>query len=465
MRPGLIDIISRFYGLFTEEHFAVMLASVTIIILAILIVFLAVRMNMLLFKRIIKRNDLHLKFAYSLINFLFVIGGIVLIGIFFGHARDLGRILLGSTGLLIAIIGFAAQSAIGDVIAGLMIGISKPYKLGDKITLESSGVSGTVRDMTVRHTVIHRFDGLYVIVPNSVINKEIVHNYSYEKELTGAYLEFNISYDSDIRTAMKIIHNAVIGSRYTVEYAGDNPEGQRAAVYMTGFGDSSISLRTTVWARNADESFLALSDIRMRVKDDFDKYGIEIPYNYLNVVRREFVSSEVTHAFESKNVYEDDMSEINRSVQTFCKSYKIEEKERMRLNLLAEELINLMSDYMSGESYFNIILNDSVCELHLKVRASISEKDKMNLLAISTIEDENRITSIIRRIMKDYTSGGIQGDQWSLKQYKEDVKRGDISAEDISKSILTTLSDDIKIRIRGDIAEIVVYKGIKLPEA
>ena len=162
---------------------------------------------------------------HSFINFLCILGGMLLVGIFFGYTNDLGRVLLGSTGLVIAIIGFAAQATIGDVIAGIMIGISKPYKRGDRLTIEGTGVSGTVRDMTIRHTVIHRFDGLYEIVPNSVMNSSIVQNDSYNGELTGSYLEIGISYDSDIRTAMKIIHDAVIGCRYTVEYAGDNPEG------------------------------------------------------------------------------------------------------------------------------------------------------------------------------------------------------------------------------------------------
>ena len=233
-----------------EPHVSLTFSVVLIIALTLLLVVGAIKLNRVLFRRIIRADSLYLKYGESLLDFLFIICGLLLLGVFLGNARGLSKVLLGSTGLIVVIIGIAAQSTLGDVIAGLMIGLCRPFRLGDRITLESSGISGTVRDMTIRHTVIHQFDGLYVVVPNSVINNEVIHNNSYHNELTGSYLEFSISYDSDIETAMRIIHDAVVNCIYAVEYVGDNPEYKRAAVYVTDFAASSINLRTTVWTRS-----------------------------------------------------------------------------------------------------------------------------------------------------------------------------------------------------------------------
>ncbi len=269
------------------KYLAGTLASVAVVLIAGLLTVAAVRLNNVIFRKVLRKKDLRLRYMKNFLDLLIIVCGMLLLGIFFGNSRELGRILLGGSGLIVAIIGFAAQSALGDVAAGFMMGVCKPFQLGDRITLESSGISGTVRDMTVRHTLIHRFDGLYVVVPNSVINKEIIHNTSYSGELTGSYLFFDISYDSDVEKAMRIIHNAVISCRFVVETAGDNPEHKRAAVYITDFTDSSVQLRTTIWARNSDENFLACSSIRLKVKKEFERQGIEIPYNFMNVVVRD----------------------------------------------------------------------------------------------------------------------------------------------------------------------------------
>ncbi len=441
---------------------AYLLAGILVIALAGVITYVVLRANRVLFYHVLGMKDVHLKFTYSLINFLIAISGLLLIGVFCGSSRNLGKVLLGSTGLVVAIIGFAAQSAIGDIVAGLMISICRPFQLGDKLVLQNSGISGTVRDMTIRHTVIHCFDGLYVIVPNSVMNSEILHNNSYMNGLTGSYLEFDISYDSDIKAAMKIIHDAVIGCKYTVEYAGDNPEGKRAAVYVTAFGESSIKLRTTVWARNSDENFMARSDIMTKVKERFDLYGIEIPYNYVNVVNREYVVNENVKALEFKEIYGENISEIKNSVSSFCDSYKLPKKYRSQLTLLAEELCNVMDQYTKQESYFNIMMNRNTCEMHLNLLSDTNYEARKSLMALSTVNTPRfSITDVIRNLVGSYKSGGLENNQWSLSSYKTDIQSGDVTQADIGKSILVNLSDDIRVISKNNMIEIIIYKKVR----
>jgi len=481
MQRGLLSMIADFLAgrLLLEQHIAVIAAGFLAVLLAVAITLICIRLNHLLFNRVFGQNELLKKFAKSLLDLLFIILGILLIGLFFGTGPSMARVLLGSTGLVVAIIGFAAQSALGDVIAGIMIGISRPFKLGDRIELESSGISGTIRDMSIRHTVLHRFDGLYVIVPNSVLNKEIVHNYSYRGELTGSYLEFDISYASDIPKAMKIIHDAVAGNRYAVEYPGDNPEHKTAAVYVTGFLSSSVHLRTTVWARSSDENFLACSAIRVRVKQEFERQGIEIPYNFMNVVMRENTPAEkkrssggaddadaesVTLTVGEEN---ETLQAVFSQVESFCKKYRISRKESMYIRMLSEELMAMMkSQTGSFDGKFWIDMKGHTAQIRVQTEAILDDKAKRRLMSVSsTPVKSGNMMDMIRSVYDDYRLGrrGSGAGIWSLKGSQQNAPAASKDADpmaNLEKSIIERLADDVQISISENKVQMIIFKRL-----
>ena len=480
-RKGLVNYLAAFLEtrLNADDGVSLVIAAIAAIVLTILIVSVLIHLNRVFFRKLIRRNELHLKYAYSLLNFMIIIFGVVLIGIFFGAGNSLARILLGTSGLVVAILGFAAQSALGDVIAGFMMGISRPFRLGDRITLEENGISGTVRDMTIRHTVIHRFDGLYVVVPNSVMNKAIIHNNSYKGELTGSYLEFAISYGSDIRKAMQIIHNAVVSCRYAVEYVGDNPENKRAAVYVTDFGNSAVMLRTTVWAKNSDENFLACSSIRETVKREFDRQGVEIPFNYLNVVMREQNAAEddgiLRPVFDDDNIIvaagegNEGMLNVFKKVDTFCKRHRVSKKESTHLRILSEELVNIVqTDEGTFDGEFAISLRGQICEIHVQKEMVLDDAGKRNLLAVSSSGRnmaQKGMMGTLRSVFDDYRLGNVSGSSgnWSLKNYeKKKTEPGQDKEywEDLERSIIAKFADDVQIGIINNKVDMVAYKKI-----
>ena len=433
-----------------EPHVSLTFSVALIITLTLLLVVGAIKLNRVLFRKIIRADSLYLKYGESLLDFLFIICGLLLLGIFLGNAKALSRILLGSTGLIVVIIGIAAQSALGDVIAGLMIGLCRPFRLGDRITLESSGI---------------RFDGLYVVVPNSVINTEVIHNNSYQNELTGSYLEFSISYDSDIETAMRIIHDAVVNCIYTVEYVGDNPEFKRAAVYVTDFAASSINLRTTVWTRNSDDNFMACSQIRVRVKKEFDRCGIEIPYQYVNVVAKTEKAADGEGNDETAQMpaRRHSIQNMVKEVRDFCREYNVSRKESMHLNILSEEILELMQSYSATDISFDIRLNGTVCEMRLLSKAELDRKAEADLMSISSsgknIAGKGIITTI-RNVFEGYRNGSIRTEKWTLRNYQTNLRSGDVNAEEISRSIIVKLADDVQIGIRNGMVEMTVYKKL-----
>jgi len=106
---------------------------------------------------------------------------LVLLAIALSQFTELKRLatgILASTAVLAAIIGFAAQHTIGNMVAGVQLAISQPIKIGDRISFEE--VSGRVTDITLSYTYVNPGDGTSVVIPNQMLVDGVVHNLSTE---------------------------------------------------------------------------------------------------------------------------------------------------------------------------------------------------------------------------------------------------------------------------------------------
>jgi small-conductance mechanosensitive channel len=106
---------------------------------------------------------------------------LVLLAIALSQFTELKRLatgILASTAVLAAIVGFAAQHTIGNMVAGVQLAISQPIKIGDRICFEE--VSGRVTDITLSYTYVNPGDGTSVVIPNQMLVDGIVHNLSTE---------------------------------------------------------------------------------------------------------------------------------------------------------------------------------------------------------------------------------------------------------------------------------------------
>lgn len=201
----------------------------------------------------------------------------------FSFMENLMTTLLASGGILAVVIGLASQEAASNIVAGMMILISKPFNIGDTIILKNQGLRGTVIDINMNHTVIETVDKNPIMIPNTVMNKEVIENITQETEYKFIYLYFDISYESDINQAIEIIKNEV--ERHPLFFdVTVNPEDEKVPVHCMEFKDSSISLRAKVTTRNAADGFQLSSDCRISIKKAFDENGIEIPYPHMQII-------------------------------------------------------------------------------------------------------------------------------------------------------------------------------------
>jgi small-conductance mechanosensitive channel len=106
---------------------------------------------------------------------------LVLIAIVLSQFTELKRLatgILASTAVLAAIIGFAAQHTLGNMVAGVQLAVSQPIRIGDRISFEE--ISGRVTDITLSYTYVNPGDGTSIVIPNQMLVDGIVHNLSTE---------------------------------------------------------------------------------------------------------------------------------------------------------------------------------------------------------------------------------------------------------------------------------------------
>lgn len=238
-----------------------------------------------IFGMILKRKEqIHIKFLRSMSKVILSVIACIFVSGLFTTTKALSATLLTSSSLLVAIVGFAAQQVLADVISGVMLSWSRPFNLGEKVNISTLGISGIVEDLTVRHTVIRTYHNSRMIIPNSVINKAIVENSNYNNDYIGNYMEISISYESDLDKAIEVMRETIESYPLVVDVRPDKETGNKVNVSVKELGASGIVLKSTVWTKNIDDNFTACSDIRRLIKRNFEAEGISIPYPHVHVV-------------------------------------------------------------------------------------------------------------------------------------------------------------------------------------
>ncbi|MBO6161674.1 MAG: mechanosensitive ion channel family protein [Eubacterium sp.] len=239
-------------------------------------------------KRLKKHKNIQVRFTQNLISGLIIAVAVIWVLVSSTATSGFGKVLFQGTAIIGAVIGLAAQPVIADLFSGLMISMNKPFQIGDRIELDN-GFKGVVMDITPRHVVLRGIDTLDIIIPNSKINACVITNMSHNTRIRSVHFRFSVSYGTDVEKAMTVIREAVIASEYTIPARKGIPvngQGEYGPVYFIAYADSSLQMATTVYYEPTVASEVVISDINLRVKKALDEAGIEIPFNYVNVVMK-----------------------------------------------------------------------------------------------------------------------------------------------------------------------------------
>ena len=280
-------------GEFLIEHLvrvpvAFLLQVALVIVLSLLAIKILHAINHKVFKKMEqKKKGVHIKFFRRLLDIVITLGILILAISSFAGAKSLWNTVLGGTSVIIAVLTFAAQDVIKDVLAGIMISIYKPFDIGSRIELED-GTYGIVEDINLRHTVLVTVDTVRAVVPNSKINSMKIINCSYGLEETRAVImTYSIAYDSDVDLAKKLIMQVIEESPLTVPGRVDK-EGNNyySPVYFMSFDSSALIMYVTVYYKWGTPTERVKDYLNCAVNEAFKKNNIEIPYNYINVIQK-----------------------------------------------------------------------------------------------------------------------------------------------------------------------------------
>lgn len=171
-----------------------------------------------------------------------------------------------------ACVGLALNGALSNLAGGILIILTRPFRVDDFI--EAQGHSGTVEDIHITTTKIRTPDNKVVYIPNGPLSSDTIVNYSV-KDTRRVDFTFSIGYGVDFEKAKGIVLD-ILGAH---ELVLSDPAPM---VRMAQHGASSIDLTARVWVKS--ENYWTVNyDVLEAVKAAFDREGIEIPFNQLDV--------------------------------------------------------------------------------------------------------------------------------------------------------------------------------------
>jgi len=178
--------------------------------------------------------------------------------------------LLAGAGIIGLAIGFAFQDMSENLIAGVAMGIRKPFKIGDVV--EADGVFGSVQAINLRNTLVETFSGQLEIIPNKILFRNILTNYSVKGE-RRVEVPVSISYADDPDHAANIIVEALNKCDFVIKKEETN-------VFAKGFGDSAVDLVTWFWIDYPGEPgfMVARHEAIALIKKTLEEADILIPF-------------------------------------------------------------------------------------------------------------------------------------------------------------------------------------------
>jgi small-conductance mechanosensitive channel len=203
---------------------------------------------------------------------------LVLIGliILLGHFDVDVSALITTLGVGSLAIALAAQAALSDTISGFIIMIDRPFRIGDRIEIQDLDTWGDVVDIGLRSSRIRTRDNRMVIVPNSVIGKSLIVNYTYPTTQYRIEVNIGVAYGSDIELTRKTMIEAV----QRVE--GVLPDRKVEALFLE-FGPSALIFRVRWWIESYVDTRRMFDRVNTAVHSALKQAGIEIPNQQVDV--------------------------------------------------------------------------------------------------------------------------------------------------------------------------------------
>jgi small conductance mechanosensitive channel len=271
-----------FEKLFSEENMNAVVnffASTGVkLLVALLILFVGFRV-VNVFVRKIRKAKLAQKMDKSVNSFILSFASIALkaiilitVAAYLGVPMSSMVALVASAGVAI---GLALQGGLSNIASGIMILIFRPFSLGDFI--ENAGQMGTVDSIGIFHTTLATTDNKKIVIPNSILTSQTLINYSTEKT-RRIDLEYVAAYECDIDKVKTVIYETAKAIPEALKREDIRP----IEIMVVAHEQNGIRYRIRIWCDAVDYWPITFA-MNENVKKAFDREGIEIPYNKMDV--------------------------------------------------------------------------------------------------------------------------------------------------------------------------------------
>lgn len=172
-------------------------------------------------------------------------------------------------------IGFGLQSIVSNFVSGLIILFEHTLRVGDYIELDT-GLTGTVKAINVRSTLINTNDNIDIVVPNSEFVTARLTNWTLGERVLRVRIPFGVAYGSD----KEIVRKAAIEAAEEVSYTLTYIKRRKPDAWLVDFGDSSLNFLLTVWVNRegARRPTRTRAAYLWALETKLTEYGIEIPF-------------------------------------------------------------------------------------------------------------------------------------------------------------------------------------------
>ncbi len=243
------------------------------IVMVIIVIKVFIYLNHFIMRRYIKqlseiRVNTIISLTDNLIKYSLAAMGIFIVLINLGFDA---KVVLTGAGAGAVIIGIAAQELIKDFINGVFTVIEGYYDIGDYI--EVNAYSGTVVDLGIKTTTLRTDENYVVTIPNSLITE--IKNFS--KSDINIFYEISTSYESDVKKNKEVIINEILpiflkdNMVISAEYRG-----------VQHLNESSVNHMVCIVCKPIDR-YQVKRNMNLIIKEQFERKGIEIPYNKITV--------------------------------------------------------------------------------------------------------------------------------------------------------------------------------------
>jgi len=220
--------------------------------------------------------------------------------------------LLTTSAVGAVVVGFALQDTLGNAFAGLALQSERPFSVGHWIRVGE--FEGRVAEITWRATKLRTKAGNFIVVPNNIIAKEAITNYSEPVLPTRLQIEVGASYAASPAAVKEAMLEAMSHSEYVLKAPAPD-------VLLGSFDASSINYQARFWVNDYEVDELAKDQVRVAIYYAFNRRGIEIPFPIQVEYSREWPAADAA-ALHS------DRERILRGVDLFA---SLDDKQRAQI--------------------------------------------------------------------------------------------------------------------------------------